>query len=455
MRLFQASAPFLLGILWTGVVGYVAARRLLSALSTEEKIAWGFGAGLLVQSAAYATLLLVGLRPRPAAMIVYGIVLSLALGRRRRKIGPEASAPVSRAALALLALAAIAWALFLFQGIVEPMWANDYLAVWGFKAKTIFLSSSVPARLFHDPATAFSHPEYPLLLPLALASLSALAGAWNDHALALLFPAIEAALLLALFGFLRRRGRALGGAVAALLASLLFFLFQGFEAGMADIPLAFAAVLVALSATDFFDPRAAGAAGRAAIASFLCCGFKQEGTLFVILVAAAVAVRSARGIRRARFLPVAALLLPAAFNGAILLLLRGSLADRDYDLGFLGLAKLPLLPSRFAAAGSVLLRSHGLFLAVPAAALFVFWIATPRSRLDWLVPVVAAQVLAYVAVCSLSSVDPRWQAQFVPRIAAALFPVLCAAIGDRYASLFEPDEDRVRVFPPAVRVRGT
>jgi hypothetical protein len=405
-----------------------------------------------LQSAILSTLLLVGFHPRPIVMIVCGIVLALALRRRSEGTAPD-SEPVSRAAVALLAVAGIAWALFLFQAAVEPMWGNDYLATWGLKGKTIFLSSSVPSRLFHDPATSFSHPEYPLLLPLSLASLSALAGSWNDHALALLFPAIEAALLLALFGFLRRRGRALGGAVAALLASLLFFLFQGFEVGMADIPLSFAFVLLVLAAADLFDQPGKGAVGRAGVAALLCCGLKQEGTLFVILAAAAVAIRGFRGIRRPRFAPVAALLLAAGSNWAILRALRGGLADRDYDVGFLSFGNIPLLLSRLSRVWKAVFLSEFLPLAIPAAALAVFWILTPRSRLDWVLPILGAQILAYVSVCALSSGDPLWQAQFVPRIASALFPALCAVLGERFASLFETAGGRVRVFSPAVRVR--
>lgn len=453
MRLLAASVPIVLGILWTGLLGFFASRRLLARLSREEKIAWGFGAGLLLQSAIFSTLLLVGLHSRPALMIVYGVVVALALGRRGAEPG-TASPPVPRLAAGLVVLAALAWALFLFQAAAEPMWGNDFLAIWGLKAKTIFLTSSVPPRLFHDPATAFSHPEYPLLLPLALASLSALAGSWNDHALALLFPAIEAALLLGLFGFFRRRSRPLGGAVAILLVSLLFFLFQGFEVGMADIPLSFAFVLLALAASDFVDQPAGGALGRMAVAAFLACGFKQEGTLFVILAAAGLAIRSFRGIRRGKFAFLAALLVPAAANWAILHALRGPLADRDYDLAWLAPGKIAILIPRLSAVGAAVLRSQLLALAVPAAAIAAFFLLTPRSRLDWLLPVLALQLAAYVSVCALSSGDPLWQAQFVPRIAGGLFPVLCAILAERFSSLFEAANGRVRVFSPAVRVRG-
>ncbi|MGH9441932.1 MAG: hypothetical protein ACRD16_06625 [Thermoanaerobaculia bacterium] len=457
MTLLRAAVPVVLAVLWTDLTGLGAARRLLSRLTGEEKIAWGFGAGMLLQSAIFSVLVLFRLPTRPLPMFLYGLVLALALcrlGRREDGAAPRAGA-VPKAARALLVLAAAACALFLLQAVVEPMWANDYLAVWGLKAKTISLSSAVPSRLFHDPAAAFSHPEYPLVLPLFLAAISALAGSWNDHALALLFPAFEAALLLGLFGFFRRRGKPRGGAVAALLVSLLFFLFQAFEVGMADIPLSFALVLLALAAVDLDEPqKGGGAAGRAAIAALLCCGLKQEGTLFVVLLAGALALRSLRGFRRKALAPSAVMLAAALTNWGLLRLLRGSLTDRDYDLSLPGGRGFPVLLARLSAVWATVLRAQVLPLAIPAAALALFLILTPRTRLDFLLAVLGAQFVAYVSVCALSSVDPLWQAQFIPRIAAALFPVLCAVLGERFGSLFEGSEGRVRAFSPAVKVRG-
>jgi hypothetical protein len=432
-----------LAIFWSGWIGHRVARPLLSRLSGEERIAWGFGIGLLLQAALYSILLLFGLEPGPILMLLPGLALAIALAIRSRGTRVRADLePLPPAAVGLLVLTGIAWVLFLLSSAVEPMWANDYLAIWGLKAKTISLSSAIPPRLFHDAATAWSHPEYPLLLPLFLASLSALAGEWNDHALALLFPALSAALLLALSGFFRRRRHLLGGAIAALLVSLFFFLFQAFEVGMAEIPLAFALLLVALSANDRDeDPgklgATAGTGWRVAIAGLLCCGLKQEGTLFVLLLAAGIALRGIVDRRRRLASTPAFLLVPAALNWGILRILRGPLADRDFDLSYLNPGKIPLLFHRLSTVWAAVLRFQLLPVAIPAGALLLFLLLTPRSRLDWLLPVLGAQLFVYVSVCAFSSFDPRWQAQFVPRIAGALFPVLCAVVGERSALLFE------------------
>jgi hypothetical protein len=428
-----SAAFFALAILWTAAIGHRAARGLSAPLSTEEKLAWGLGVGLLIQAAIYVLLLFLRLRPGPVPMVLIGLPVALLAGRA--KTGLRRPSPrISPAAWALLAVAGIAWILFLLSSIGEPMWANDFVAIWGFKARTIFLSSSIPQRLFHDPATAWSHPEYPLLLPLFFASIAALAGSWNDQALALLYPALSASIAAGLFGFLRRRGSSVGGGLAALLASLFFFLFQPFETGMAEIPLALAIVLLASSAVDLEESSGIASAWRVAVGAFLCCGLKQEGTLFVLLLAAAMAFRLGKQPRRlARaLLPVGA----AVLQWAILRAARGPIADRDYDLTLLRAGNAASLLGRLGSAAAAAVARFGP-LAIPAAAVALVLLLTPRSRLDWMLPLLAAQLLAYVGICAFSSIDPAWEAQFIPRISTVLFPVLCAVLGDRVSRTFE------------------
>src|SRR5262249_60330299 len=96
--------------------------------------------------------------------------------------------------------------LYLLRALTEPMWSNDYLAIWGLKAKTIFATRSLPPWPFRDPAAGFSHPEYPIGLPLALAGIAGILGRWDAHATALLFPVLQAATIAVVFGWLTRRG---------------------------------------------------------------------------------------------------------------------------------------------------------------------------------------------------------------------------------------------------------
>ena len=420
-------------ILWSALVGYRVGRGLFAGLSREEKIAWGLAFGLLVQSALYGAFLLFGFEPKPVFMIAAGAVLALAPRRAKPPIALVRARPQTPPLVpVLIGFAALAWLIFLFESAVEPLWANDFLAIWGFKAKTIFLSSALPGRLFHDPAAAWSHPEYPLLVPLSLAAISAVAGSWNDHALALLFPAIAAAVLLALAGFFRRRSAPLAGAVAMFLAAVFFPLFQPFEAGMAEIPLALALLLAMLAAADVEESGKGLARFGAAV--FLACGIKQEGALFAVIVALGFGARALATRRRRVFSVAATSILAAALHAAILRVGREPLVDRDYDLSYLDPEKVSALIARLGTVAGAVLRTYAPPLAVPALAVAVFLLLTPRRRLDVFLPLLALQVAAYAGVCSLSSFDPLWQLQFVPRIAGALFPMLAAILAGRLAA---------------------
>ena len=142
---------------------------------------------------------------------------------------------------------------FSVQAIAEPMWATDHLAIWGLKGRLAFLAPALKQRLFLDPALAWSHPEYPLLVPLSLAAFAGLVGAWNDQALALLWPACELGTLLALAGFLGRRVSRSAGAGAAALTALCFPLYGALNVGTAEVPLAFAFVLVCCALLDILE----------------------------------------------------------------------------------------------------------------------------------------------------------------------------------------------------------
>ena len=73
---------------------------------------------------------------------------------------------------------------YALRALTEPMWANDFVAIWGFKGKTFFAEGRVPGRLFLWKSLTFAHPEYPLGLPFLYAGIASLLGRWDDHAMA-------------------------------------------------------------------------------------------------------------------------------------------------------------------------------------------------------------------------------------------------------------------------------
>src|SRR5207247_2057537 len=120
----------------------------------------------------------------------------------------------------------------------------------------------------------WSHPEYPLFLPMCLASFAAVLGRFDGQALALLYPAFEGATLLALFGYLRRRVSPAAGAIGALLAAFCFPLYRAANAGTAEVPMAFAFVLVATAVFDVIESDSFSVRLRMLLAAVLCATIK-------------------------------------------------------------------------------------------------------------------------------------------------------------------------------------
>ena len=430
-------AAIALGAVAAGFAG----RGLFAGLSRAERVAWAVWTGLALEAAIYLVALAVGERPGPAVMFGATALLAAAarvLGRRKPAL-PE-TRPGRLAAAALL-FAAIAVALFAVVALSEPMWSNDWLAIWGLKGKTIYLSGGIPDRLFHDPVSAWSHPEYPLGLPAILAGLSAAIGRWDDHALAVVFPVIAAATAAAIYGWTKRRFSPAAGAVAALLAAAFFPLYAGFEVGMAEIPLSLALVLFGAAALDFSEAPTRAAAGRLALAAFLAASVKQEGALFALLASGWMALREIAR-RSGRAVPVLSLAAaPVVLHQLAMIAARGVIADRDFDGSFARPERWAELARRGGQALSHLVRPEDATTWIALLALAAFAAAARPVRgvpaLALLGPPLLAQAAVYVAVCAFSAFDPAWQVVFVPRLLRALFPVALLALAPRLAFVCE------------------
>lgn len=429
----------LAGALATGAVGYALVRFGVAGLRRSEKVAWSFAAGLLV----HATLVVIvwSLFPGSGALPILAadavIVVASFLGRRPIPSPSPAEPEKKRPAFVvpLLAIAGAACLIFLVAALSEPMWATDYLAMWGLKGKTIFETGSIPRRLFQDPALSWGRPDHPLLVPLSLAALAALSGGWHDQALALLFPLCELATILAVWGFLSRRISPLAGASVAALVSLCFPLYRAANSGLAEIPLAFALVL---ASGAFFDVLEAGsrlAMARLFLASLFAAWAKPEGALFVLLLAGVLLVRQ-------RFHPVRAwksggwaLVLPPIVHAGLMHFLGRPLPQHDFDPTFLEPRRWAELLSRFGIVlGRILgTQAPGFWISLLAVGLFL--LLTRRGLADLLLAVLALQMLAYLAAFAISSADPIWKVDSCfQRIAATLLPVLVLVLAARVSA---------------------
>lgn len=101
-----------------------------------------------------------------------------------------------------------------------PLNGWDALFIWFVKARAFFLDRAVEASFLTDPAYVQDHPDYPLLIPLAVSWIYTAAGAAQEEAGKIIYP-LQFAALLSLFYYGVRRlsgSRTAGLLFTALLA---------------------------------------------------------------------------------------------------------------------------------------------------------------------------------------------------------------------------------------------
>jgi len=417
------AARDVLFLLLAGAAGSLFVRSD-GELTLEETIGWSWGGGILILASFYSFLLAVHASPGPKKLgALLALVAGISAARRRPRRRP--APPWSGAALVLAAAAAAGIALYALQACAEPLWSTDFLAIWGLKAKTIYSTGGIPGRLFRDPATAWSHPEYPLLLPLLMAAFSAATGGWNDEALGLIFVFCQIAAVLVVAGYCRRRGSPAAGALAAVLVAFWYPLYRAFHTGLAEIPFALTLVLLATAAADESAP-------RGALAALLCVATKQEGTAFTLLVAGTlVASRGSARPSRRTALAIAAV---TVLHFVALRLARGDLHDRDFTFAVLSPSRATELLGRLGRLGRAFAGASTPAGILGLACLAAVLLATRRAREDFLLVPLGLQLSIYLGACALSSWDPVWQLRSAFfRIAATLGPALALVIGCRLA----------------------
>jgi len=389
--------------------------------SLEETLGWSWAAGMLLLAAVYAALLAAGARPGPKKLVPILVIAAIGafLRRRPRRRGARERDLLATLLAAAAAAGCVAYAL---QALAEPLWSTDFLAIWGLKGKTIYFTGAIPGRIFHDPATVWSHPEYPLFVPLAMAAFSAATGSWNDETLGLLYAAWQVATVLVVLGYGRRRGSVRAGAAAAALVAWFHPLYRGFGVGLADVPFALAAVLLATAAADR-DPVGAG------VAALIASATKQEGLLLSILAASLLLLFGTAGDRLARRRVAAIVAATAGMHLLLLRSLRGPIANRDFT--FAPLAHAADLAARIGRLLPALAGSMTFALLVGIAAAAAVFLAGRRSREDVLLAALALQVAAYLAACVLSAYDPIWQLQGFFRTSGALVPAAALLLAAR------------------------
>lgn len=92
-----------------------------------------------------------------------------------------------------------------FRALIKPLEAYDAIAIYALKAKAFYMSASIPADFFKVLGDPVTHPEYPLLLPLAESSIYTFLRSFNDLLVKVIFPLYYVAALVIFYFIVRRR----------------------------------------------------------------------------------------------------------------------------------------------------------------------------------------------------------------------------------------------------------
>lgn len=214
----------------------------------------------------------------------------------------------------------------------------DFWAIWGLKARAFLEAGGIDWRFLESSLNSFSHPDYPLLLPLNFDFLALLSGGWDDRWLGFMFLAFAASLLLLVrelfLDDLPRGYAALGTFITASAAC-------SHSVGLAETPLiAFSGAGILLIRRGLRDQEG-NSFRNGAILLGLAGSCKNEGLAMIASVAIAFIIVERRQLRRlAEFWPALVIPLPWLVMRAVHYLptdlVTGSVVQR-------ALARLPTL----------------------------------------------------------------------------------------------------------------
>jgi hypothetical protein len=419
------------------------------------------------------------LSTRPAALAgaveltACAVLITRLRAGARKHVGdaiPGERAAVVRRAPALVATSLVA-SIFVQAAVVagivtwreyqaEPLGGWDGWAIWNMHARFMLRAGEAWPDLLRAPQLSWSHPDYPPLLPAAVARLWSWAGEETPFAAALVgvaFAGATLAILVAVVAKRRNADIALTGGIV-LLATPFFVTFAPNQ--HADIPLAsFILAAVALSFLADGSPRTRGRWALAGLCAGCAVWTKNEGVLFALGFAGAIGVR----IWRAALRPAA-----ASFFGALAITLAGWLyfklqlaPPNDLMSAALGPRIGHLVdPARHATILSSLWRDLGRFgewSIAPWIALilpFAAWRARrPLDRAEWIAPAMLALMLAgYYGVYLLTPQALAWHLDTsLVRLLLQLWPLLiltwCLVLPD----WIRPDWAAARSMPRVSR----
>ena len=205
------------------------------------------------------------------------------------KARPSPFVPLIHATTAALVIYH-ATALYVWDPALRVIARRDVFFIWAYKAHLFFVEHAVPWRFLAALPNDFSHPDYPVLVPLLFDTQSVLTGAWRPEAFAWIDTALAAALLVIVQRCLRDDYPPVFAALGTLaLSGCALLPWPGF----ADGPL----VSYSASAALLLRSRTDVGARIAGVLLALSAMSKNEGMAFVVATAVALAVCDRKPLR--------------------------------------------------------------------------------------------------------------------------------------------------------------
>lgn len=210
---------------------------------------------------------------------------------------------LSRAKLALWLLSVWSVAVALLYASQIPEGGLDSWPIWNLHARFLYYGGAA-WNAYLSPVLSWTHPDYPLFLPLLVARGWSVCGgetAWVPILISILFGTATASLLTTSLIFLRHSFFAGFAALTMLIGTPIFLLYSTVQC--ADVPLGFfflaTLVCVTFGRENASEPLPAGYFVLAGTMASLAAWTKNEGLLFVvILVVAQLLCGTRRQIKR-------------------------------------------------------------------------------------------------------------------------------------------------------------
>jgi hypothetical protein len=175
---------------------------------------------------------------------------------------------------------------------LAPLWEWDFWAIWGLKAKTFLETGGIDWRFLESRWNTFSHPDYPLLVPLNFDFVALVNAGWSDRWLGLLFVAWGIALLLIARALAARETTPFFASLLTLtLAAIAVSRYVGLAEGAL---IAFGSAGVLFIRTALLDDDSASWRHGALMLGF-AANCKNEGIALLVAVTIAVALVSRGG----------------------------------------------------------------------------------------------------------------------------------------------------------------